>query len=71
MSRFIFRFVLGLDIDEDALNTCQQNIEDFEMNNIDLIQQDLKSFEEISRMKVDTVVMNPPFGTKHNQGKYL
>ena len=71
MSMFIFRYVLGLDIDEDALNTCQQNIEDFEMNNIDLIQQDLKSFEEISRMKVDTVIMNPPFGTKHNQGKYL
>ena len=66
---FCFRFVLALDVDEDALNICQQNIVDFEIDNIDLIQQDIKSSEvEISRLKVDTVVMNPPFGTKHNQG---
>ena len=70
MGIFNFSYVIGLDVDEDALCTCQQNIEDFEMTNIDLIQQDLRSLEgEISRLKVDTVVMNPPFGTKHNQGK--
>ena len=70
MGLFNFSYVIGLDVDEDALCTCQQNIEDFEMTNIDLIQQDLRSLEgEISRLKVDTVVMNPPFGTKHNQGK--
>lgn len=62
-------YVLGVDIDEDALNTCQRNVEEFEIDNIDLIQYDVTNVgAEVSRVKVDTVVMNPPFGTKHNQG---
>ena len=66
-----FSYVIGLDIDEDALDVCKTNIEEFEMDNIDLVQQDIKTLvAEIGRLKVDTVVMNPPFGTKHNKGTF-
>lgn len=84
-------YVLGIDIDDDALAVCQNNIEEFEMNNIDLLQQDvtllesdiLKScdhkekpcdVEDATSLKTrlykafDVVIMNPPFGTKHNEG---
>ena len=66
-----FRYILGIDIDEDALATCSSNVEDFEMNNIDLLESDVKSLINPAcclHQKFDTVVMNPPFGTKHNQG---
>lgn len=62
-------YVLGVDIDDDALNICKTNVEEFEIDNIDLVQQDITTASgDVSRLKVDTVVMNPPFGTKHNQG---
>ena len=63
----------GIDIDEDALVICRGNVGEFEMDNITVEQQDVKSLspEVIERLKgtVDTVIMNPPFGTKHNEGK--
>ncbi|XP_070565143.1 rRNA N(6)-adenosine-methyltransferase METTL5-like [Ptychodera flava] len=60
---------VGFDIDEDALEICQQNREEFELSNLDLIQCDLCNME-MGRWKksFDTVIMNPPFGTKHNEG---
>ncbi|XP_052247931.1 rRNA N6-adenosine-methyltransferase METTL5-like isoform X2 [Dreissena polymorpha] len=64
--------VTAVDVDEDALAACQQNIEEFEMENIDLELHDITDLgSEISerlKVTVDTVVMNPPFGTKHNKG---
>ena len=61
---------IGFDVDEDALVTCSQNATEFELDsNIDLIQCDLTSvLEEIWVKKFDTVIMNPPFGTKRNKG---
>jgi len=69
-------YILGIDIDTDALKTCQENIESFDINNIDLIQCDCdkilqahaksekrSSFRLFNRF--DTVIMNPPFGTKN------
>lgn len=51
---------------------CQRNIDEFEMDNITLEQQDIKTLtpELVDRLKgsIDTVIMNPPFGTKHNEG---
>ena len=40
------------------------------MTNIDLMMSDVKTLLVAERLhgKFDTVVMNPPFGTKHNQG---
>jgi len=62
--------ILGIDIDDDALGIASQNVEEFEMTNIDLMMSDVKTLLVAERLhgKFDTVVMNPPFGTKHNQG---
>jgi len=61
-------FVTGFDIDNDALDLFSQNIEDHEMDNIDLINIDIKTLGDGWNNTFDTVVMNPPFGTKHNKG---
>ncbi|RUS83529.1 hypothetical protein EGW08_008708 [Elysia chlorotica] len=67
-------YVLGVDVDEDALAVCANNLEEFEMSNVDLLNADVRQMARpealSSRLsgQFDTVVMNPPFGTKHNQG---
>ncbi|GFN91057.1 methyltransferase-like protein 5 [Plakobranchus ocellatus] len=67
-------YVLGIDIDEDALSVCANNLEEFEMTNVDLLKANVRHLARCSELasrlqgKFDTVVMNPPFGTKHNQG---
>jgi len=69
-------FILGIEIDGDALKTCQENIESFELNNIQLVQCDCEKIlqaaarnEKDTSFKIfnnfDTVIMNPPFGTKN------
>ncbi|CAG9833870.1 unnamed protein product [Diabrotica balteata] len=61
--------VIGFEIDEDAINICQENIEDHELSNIDIVQCDvLKGISSRFYKSFDTVLMNPPFGTKHNAG---
>uniref|UniRef100_A0A3B4B5S7 Methyltransferase-like protein 5 n=1 Tax=Periophthalmus magnuspinnatus TaxID=409849 RepID=A0A3B4B5S7_9GOBI len=61
-------FCVGFDIDHDALEIFRRNAEEFEISNLDLVQCDLCSLEmEAYSSKFDTVIMNPPFGTKHNQ----
>ena len=62
--------VTGFDIDPDALEIFQENLEGFEMPNVDLVLTDITNNEAIEKLykKFDTVVMNPPFGTKHNKG---
>ncbi|XP_073701997.1 rRNA N(6)-adenosine-methyltransferase METTL5 [Garra rufa] len=59
---------VGFDIDEDALDIFKGNVEDFELSNIDMVQCDVCSIGSNYTKKFDTVIMNPPFGTKHNQG---
>jgi len=61
-------FVTGFDIDEEALAVFSQNIQDFDMDNLDLINLDICNMGPDWENRVDTVVMNPPFGTKHNKG---
>ena len=60
--------VTGVDIDPDALDTFQQNIVDFDMENVDLVNIDVKEVDKVLRQKFEVVIMNPPFGTKHNKG---
>ena len=60
--------VTGVDIDPGALNTFQQNIVDFDMENVDLVNIDVKEVDKVLRQKFEVVIMNPPFGTKHNKG---
>jgi len=60
--------VTGFDIDGDALELFQQNVAEFEIDNVDIVQCDVKNVSDVCAAKFDTVVMNPPFGTKHNKG---
>ena len=67
--------VISFDIDRDALETARRNAECFDIENIDFVQMDLANdtlqLRERGNNKmtqVDTVIMNPPFGTKHNEG---
>ncbi|OEL32757.1 Methyltransferase-like protein 5 [Dichanthelium oligosanthes] len=76
---YIDRHVIGIDIDPQALELAQQNAADLELD-IDLIWSgiknlNLKVFQSIPSLladrkifgagfHIDTVVMNPPFGTR-------
>ncbi|XP_033744333.1 methyltransferase-like protein 5 [Pecten maximus] len=80
--------VVGIDIDEDALDISHRNVKDLELE-VDFIQMDVtkicehvkqtQSHDQASCIEFgsagcfkessfDTVIMNPPFGTKKNQG---
>ncbi|XP_067891485.1 rRNA N6-adenosine-methyltransferase METTL5 [Heterodontus francisci] len=60
---------VGFDIDEGALDIFTRNAEEFELANVDMVQCDICSVMtgKLSK-KFDTIIMNPPFGTKHNKG---
>eukprot|EP00088_Acartia_fossae_P069462 TRINITY_DN9079_c0_g1_i1.p1 TRINITY_DN9079_c0_g1~~TRINITY_DN9079_c0_g1_i1.p1 ORF type:complete len:213 (-),score=38.69 TRINITY_DN9079_c0_g1_i1:238-876(-) len=61
--------VTGVDIDVSALDTAQQNIEDFDIDNVDLVNLDVREVDNVLRRGLfDVAIMNPPFGTKHNKG---
>ncbi|CAG4911981.1 unnamed protein product [Colias eurytheme] len=61
--------VLSVDIDDDALDVLSENVEDMEVDNVDILQCDFLN-PDMYRWKnyFDTVLMNPPFGTKNNAG---
>jgi len=61
-------FVTGFDVDSDALDLFSENLSGFEIDNVDLINMDVKNIGPGWENRFDTVVMNPPFGTKHNKG---
>lgn len=56
--------VLGIDIDPQSLELAQENAADLELD-IDLVWSDIKNLN-LKGVHVDTVVMNPPFGTRRN-----
>jgi predicted RNA methylase len=59
---------LALDIDDDALQIAKENCSEFEVD-VEFILTDLLSISmDHLQNKVDTIVMNPPFGTKNNKG---
>ncbi|KAJ4434811.1 rRNA N6-adenosine-methyltransferase METTL5 [Periplaneta americana] len=60
---------VGFDVDPDALSIFYSNIRDLELGNIDAVQCDVtRALPDRWKKKFDTVIMNPPFGTKHNRG---
>ncbi|VDN57973.1 unnamed protein product [Dracunculus medinensis] len=69
-SRIGASYCLGIDIDIDALEICRRNIEENEFENemIDLLQLDVIRDISAVQTSFDTVLMNPPFGTKNNEG---
>lgn len=58
--------VLGVDIDSDALCIASSNVHEFEDHlPIDFIQCDVSDLKiRQPLLKADTVIMNPPFGTR-------
>lgn len=66
--------VIGFEIDSDALAIAKNNVDEMEIENIDYVQCDvlkdlLEEHTESHWYKsFDTVLMNPPFGTKKNSG---
>ncbi|XP_051566260.1 rRNA N6-adenosine-methyltransferase METTL5-like [Myxocyprinus asiaticus] len=59
---------VGFDIDDDALDIFKRNIEEFELSNTVVVLYDVCSIGSSYAKKFDTVIMNPLFGTKQNQG---
>ena len=57
---------IGIDIDPDALDQALENSKEFDIP-LDLLKMDVSKSTN-NRLKADTVVMNPPFGTKTVQG---
>ncbi|KAI0524361.1 hypothetical protein KFK09_003728 [Dendrobium nobile] len=55
-------YVIGIDVDLKSLETASQNAENLEVD-VDLIQCDVKNLSSRGQV-IDTVVMNPPFGTR-------
>ncbi|RCH99824.1 Methyltransferase-like protein 5, partial [Rhizopus stolonifer] len=61
-------YSIGFDIDSDAIQISQENCEAFEVE-MDFINTDLSEAKlDEFRGKLDTIIMNPPFGTKSNKG---
>jgi len=60
--------VTGVDLDPSALDTAQTNLDEFDIDNVDLVNLDVRKVGNVLRDKVEVVLMNPPFGTKHNKG---
>uniref|UniRef100_A0A2P2JX83 Methyltransferase-like protein 5 n=1 Tax=Rhizophora mucronata TaxID=61149 RepID=A0A2P2JX83_RHIMU len=54
--------VIAIDVDPESLFIATQNADDLELN-IDFVQCDIKNLGWRGHI-VDTVVMNPPFGTR-------
>ena len=61
--------VTGVDLDPSALDTAQTNLDEFDIDNVDLVNLDVRKVGNVLREKVEVVLMNPPFGTKHNKGQ--
>lgn len=62
---------IGFDIDSDALEIASRNYVEFESDNFELVQCDVQQISPCDKWKkkFDTIVMNPPFGTKNNKGR--
>jgi len=66
--------VISLDIDDGALDICQNNVNEFELDstidllNVNIVEDNILMKYLSERKLIDTVIMNPPFGTKKNKG---
>lgn len=71
---FHFSLFFSFDIDNDALEICKGNLEELEIVSAELVQADVHVLASSHPRLVkhfDTVLLNPPFGTKRNQGADL
>lgn len=61
-SFFSPKSIVSIDCDEDALAICKENMEYFEIENNNIVNQRIEDVDT----KCDTVIMNPPFGTRNS-----
>lgn len=63
---------IGFDVDCDALEVAARNCAEFELQTCEFIQVDVEKIALCDRWRkaFDTIIMNPPFGTKNNRGIY-
>ncbi|XP_055616512.1 rRNA N6-adenosine-methyltransferase METTL5 [Toxorhynchites rutilus septentrionalis] len=62
-------YVLGIEIDSDAIEIFKNNVSEFDLNNVDCVRWDVLRLGDANlNSAFDTIVMNPPFGTKQNKG---
>ncbi|XP_037720586.1 rRNA N6-adenosine-methyltransferase METTL5 [Drosophila subpulchrella] len=63
------QLTVGFELDGDAVDTFRGNVVEMELPNVDCVRADVLQLAGSKWEKsFDTVVMNPPFGTKHNAG---
>lgn len=63
------QLTVGFELDEAAADTFRQNVVDMELPNVDCVRANVLQLPGSKWDKAfDTVIMNPPFGTKHNAG---
>ncbi|KAL0222899.1 hypothetical protein P9112_002289 [Eukaryota sp. TZLM1-RC] len=60
--------VKSLDVDEDALVIARENAQFTDIDNITFELTDISKLDASNHPRFDTVLLNPPFGTKHNKG---
>lgn len=58
-------YTVGFDIDPDALEICSSNISDYDIQNCDIVACDVTTSLSSWEGFFDTVIMNPPFGTRN------
>lgn len=63
-------FVLGVEIDQNATEDFRTNCEEFDLHNVECLQANVLHLPALWNDKplFDTVLLNPPFGTKQNSG---
>lgn len=59
--------VVGFEIDQEAIEVFATNLSDMEIENVDIVHCDVNTIENYGKI-FDTVILNPPFGTKNNAG---
>lgn len=64
-------FVLGVEIDQNAAEDFRNNCDEFDLQNVECLQANVLHLPALYRHDkplFDTVLLNPPFGTKQNSG---
>ncbi|XP_022919970.1 rRNA N(6)-adenosine-methyltransferase METTL5 [Onthophagus taurus] len=61
-------YVIGFEVDQEAIDIALCNLDDLDVNTIDFINCDVRNISKRFSKFFDTIIMNPPFGTKNNQG---
>lgn len=65
------KFVYFIDIDIEALNILKQNLGQFSYSNYRIINRDFTKTRKTGLEQIDTIIQNPPFGTKQEHADRL